>query len=633
MKNSKTTLLRGNKKSIAFLKKLSVFSLFLLLNIGVLKAQDFIQEIPESKAKVTGKAKKQLDKLKKNENILSMKFIEIGDLKKIQFEGKVKFKLPEIKEDLELITFRMEYKSDTDYTWYATTKDGIGSVIIIRNGDDYTGHFSLGDKREYQIVNEDGQHILLRMKPSKDGEKFCDSKPTGKEKNNTKPKNISAERVESCWDPIRVLVLWTQNAENTGLNPNDVINTAVAQFNSSIYRSNITSDATMILAGSQRIDFTETTNIEGDWNTFANLLNTNNSVLQNLRNNANADIVVLLTDGNYGNTNGTVGNFNIDANSAYAVVEIGDAVGNSKVFAHEVGHLFDARHINDNTGQGYAHSHIMNMSFWNFSFTLNTMMHPFSGEGRLENFSNPNVDIWGTSTGISDVRDNARRISETWQIVRNHNPSGGTFSASIDGPISCNLYEPYTWEAVTRCGQSPASYEWYTSFDGFNWQLRSFNEFFTDAFYWGAYSYRFLWLRANSNGHISDSYATIYLYEGNQGGRLATNTLENSSAPIVWKNRNLEENEIGKTNLKIEQIYPNPSQSAFSLSFNTSIEQDISFDLIDGNGRTVNLFTEEHYQKGKYSKSLDVGNLSSGTYIVKLSSDTESATTKLIITK
>ena len=83
----------GKRQYIALLKKLSIFILFFLLSSSMLKAQDFIQEIPETKAKISDKAKSKIDKLKKNENILSVKFIEFGDLKKIQNNGKVKFKL------------------------------------------------------------------------------------------------------------------------------------------------------------------------------------------------------------------------------------------------------------------------------------------------------------------------------------------------------------------------------------------------------------------------------------------------------------------------------------------------------------------------------------------------------------
>ena len=229
-------------------------------------------------------------------------------------------------------------------------------MIILRKGNNYTGHFSLAGKKEFQIVSEDGQHILLMMKPSNDGEKFCDAKLTEKEKNTIeKPKGISPERIEQCHDPIRVLVLWTQNAEDTGLTPNDIINTAIGQFNSSIYRSNITSAAALNLVGSQRVNFTETNDIDIDWSNLAGI--GNNGIIRGLRDNANADLVILLTNSNYGGITGTVGNFTLNQNSAFAIVKIGNAVDDTKTFAHEVGHLFDARHEDDNSGQGYAHAH------------------------------------------------------------------------------------------------------------------------------------------------------------------------------------------------------------------------------------------------------------------------------------
>jgi hypothetical protein len=473
------------------------------------------------------------------------------------------------------------------------------------------------------------------MKPSKNGEIFCDSNPTEKEKKtNEKPKVISSERIEECLDPIRVLVLWTQNAENTGLNTNDVINTAIAQFNSCIYRSNITSAAAITLAGSQKVNFTETNTILSDWNTLAESANNINGVIKGLRDASNADIVILMTNSNYGIYQGTIGNFSMNANSAYAIVQINNAVGSEKVFAHEIGHLFDARHKvdNQNNPQVYAHSHVI-VTPW-YSSNCNTIMH-FNSDNRIENFSNPNVYVSGIATGLANTNDNARRILETWQTVRNHKPSASTLSTSIYGVTYCNLFQSYTWEAATRCAQGFIGYEWFTSYDGFNWYLRGTNEFYSEYFYSGANTYRFLKLRVTANGQVSESFTTIYLHNNGQGNRVSTSddkSAETYVPPVVGKK---SENDIEpeKVNLVINQIFPNPSQATFSLNFTNPIEQDVSLDLIDASGHTVNLFAKERYSKGNYSKNLTAGNLSSGTYIVRLSSDSEFATTKLVIIK
>ena len=264
------------------------------------------------------------------------------------------------------------------------------------------------------------------------------------------------------------------------------------------------------------------------------------------------------------------------------------------------------------------------------------MMHPFSNNGRIENFSNPNVQVLGEATGTSSTNDNARRISETWQTVRNHRPSASTLSASIYGSTYCYFFQSYTWEAATRCGQGPISYEWFTSYDGFNWNFKSSNEFYSEVFYSEGNRYRYLRLRVTSNGQVSEAFSSIYVEGNSQGSRIASSDDRNTTtypAPISWKKSNSERGEREKNILVIEQVYPNPSQATFALNFDTPIEQDISLDLVDASGHIINLFAKEHYQKGKYSKNLNVGNLSSGTYIVKLSSDIESVTTKLIIVK
>lgn len=226
--------------------------LFLLFSYG-LKAQNFVEEMAESKAKISDKFKVKLDKLKKNGNFESIHFVNFNELKRIQKDGRITLTLPNMKDPVELITFRMEYKTDTDYNWYATTKDGFGSVIIMRKGDEYTGHFSLRGNNEYQIYNENGQHILVKMKPIKVDYSKCNTK-SDKKSNNIEPTKPSSERTSECFNPIRVLVLRTANAANADVNINNTINTAIGQFNHSIYRSNI-GNTSIVLAGSQQIDF------------------------------------------------------------------------------------------------------------------------------------------------------------------------------------------------------------------------------------------------------------------------------------------------------------------------------------------------------------------------------------------
>lgn len=81
--------------------------------------------------------------------------------------------------------------------------------------------------------------------------------------------------------------------------------------------------------------------------------------VESLRDNTDADLIVLLTNGNYGGVRGIIRDFILDRAFGHAIVQVGAAASNAKTFSHELGHLFDARHNydNDNSGLPYAHGY------------------------------------------------------------------------------------------------------------------------------------------------------------------------------------------------------------------------------------------------------------------------------------
>ena len=80
--------------------------------------------------------------------------------------------------------------------------------------------------------------------------------------------------------------------------------------------------------------FTETTSGSDDVASLA--ANTN---AQTLRDNFEADIVILFTSGNYGSLFGVVNAIGPNDDNAYAIVQTGAATTGRFTFAHEVAHL------------------------------------------------------------------------------------------------------------------------------------------------------------------------------------------------------------------------------------------------------------------------------------------------------
>ncbi len=238
----------------------------------------------------------------------------------------------------------------------------------------------------------------------------------GQEKN---PNN--GARIDPCRNLFQVLVLFTPPAQNAVTNINQTIDLAVSQYNTTIYNSGTTSAIAISSAFRQLHNFMETNNLQNDVNALAA-----NPTVQALRNQFNADAVILLTNASNYTAYGIVRNIGPINMDAYAIAQIGSATANY-TFTHEIGDLFGARHQQNSlfTGgddtPGYAHG-------YSFSYGLfgqnkcTTMMHNLrSGWTRIQNFSNPNVSA-GAATGTASGNNNARQINEQATTVAAFRP-------------------------------------------------------------------------------------------------------------------------------------------------------------------------------------------------------------------
>jgi hypothetical protein len=143
----------------------------------------------------------------------------------------------------------------------------------------------------------------------------------------------------SSSDEIDVLVLYTPAVDQAVGN---ILNTsilAVSQLNSAYVNSGISSSEVSVHRNATLpLDFDETDDITDDLFTLRS--NTN---AQDLRDEKRADLVILLTDGDYPNNELGVAFIDGRNSYAYALVEADRATANY-TFAHEVGHLQGGRH-------------------------------------------------------------------------------------------------------------------------------------------------------------------------------------------------------------------------------------------------------------------------------------------------
>ncbi len=205
--------------------------------------------------------------------------------------------------------------------------------------------------------NSDGDYLIEIDNKKLDNEAACgtDLVPA-KEKskssaNKNTTNNLTARNGENC--NVRVLVLFTDNADAVS-NPQQLATTLIAETNSALQNSRIFSNnLRFTLVGTQRIVF----NDRGDaLQRFQ--AGRNNAQVRQLRGQFHADLVIMLTDGNWISAFGTtfgvssLNDFNDPVDGYFATVEA-DAGGFT--FAHEVAHNMGARHDTDTRvpgGQG-----------------------------------------------------------------------------------------------------------------------------------------------------------------------------------------------------------------------------------------------------------------------------------------
>src|SRR5690606_24204492 len=98
----------------------------------------------------------------------------------------------------------------------------------------------------------------------------------------------------------------------------------------------------------------------------------------------------------------------------------------------------------------------------------------------------------------------------------------------------------------------------------------------------------------------------------------------------VWSNRgNINYSYVGVEELEEEEsvahnvlkMFPNPTNGLVSLSFNAISGESASLHILDLNGRSVKSEELGRLGNGEYTHIFDAGSLSSGVYIVNVTSN------------
>ncbi|WP_367915674.1 M12 family metallo-peptidase [Leadbetterella sp. DM7] len=542
--------------------------------------------------------KDMFNKMKANDMYLDATLIRVGSLTELLKDGSLKVGLPGAGKEYEAKTRRQTIESETEFTWVGEFTDIEGSIMLLGDGvGNVFGHLTMGNKA-YEIHDLGNEvNLLVRIN---DAKYTLDECATDHSKT---PVELNAPKGRTMTNPygqVRVLVLYTPAAYAAVPNIINAAMLGVAQANDALANSGVT-NLDLSYAGTQPISFTETSYIDID---VGNL--STNSTVQALRNNYGADVVIMLTNSSlYGDYFGIVRNIGPSNAEAYGIVQVTAATGRY-TFAHELAHLFGARHDTD-PAAGYAHAH----SFYTGSTHRRTVLAALpSGESRILHYSSPGINYSGVATGTS-VNDNARQLSEQAATVAAFQIYG-PMSASINGPLSGNNLGTYTWTSSVSNGHTPYTYNWQYSTDLVNYYPFSTASSVTAPLPFNQNLYLKL-TATDVDGRYSTASFTTLNTDACSGCRV---TAEGVSGEVKGL------------------VFPNPSKGRATLYYNLRHnEEKVSLIVTDVSGKVILWKNREKLNAGRQEDDLDLSALNEGNYIVKVMGSGEIQSDRLIIVK
>jgi hypothetical protein len=366
----------------------------------------------------------------------------------LQQHGLLEFELPDRDCQIKAKSNRVRYINEDNYSWSASIvpngnpgcecEDGF--LTILKKNGRYIGHVSV-DEDDY--VLEDlggGKQLLVKLIFRETELLYCDM---DEESFNQMPNNLNLDfrDWENC--PVTLLVLYTTDAAMAVADIEATIELAVEKTNTAFLRSRVGFE--LQLAGIEETSFQETSNgIKIDVAALASDPN-----IMDIRNDYNADIVILFTDGNYGSSIGRVAAIGPDSDNAFGIVQAAESTG-TFIFPHEVGHLFGCRHQIEIDPDGtYEHAHKLKLGLKR----RRTISWSPLNKKMIQNFSNPQVGYSGKPTGSWGESHNALKLNVTNCIVAAFFPnSGAGLSGYISGPLAVCLDRDFQVQAFVEGG-------------------------------------------------------------------------------------------------------------------------------------------------------------------------------------
>ena len=557
----------------------------------------------------------RIQKLRQSDDYLSIQVIEVSNLTEAVKNDKVEFDIPGRLGRIQSQTQSLDFTSESNFQYNGKFKGG-EALLISENGRTYGQIRSKGSVYDIQYL-ENGYATLIEYNMEKLNQMSCatpdtDQQAVPHQQNNGNDKGTTLEgqaAIGSLNASVTVLVLFTPAAANTGLNMSDLANTARAQWLSASINSQVVTSLNIV--GVQPLNFIENSsdnNISQDVEALRN-----NIFAQQLRDNFEADLVLLLTNGDYNPYSGYAADIGPNEDEAYAIVQVANATS-TVTWAHEAAHLFGARHefAADDTPRD-AHGHEWSKGWFLFYNHYGSIMRTGQEErDRVLYFSNPNVTHEGNATGVSGTSYNTKTLNINGNVLEDFRitQQQPNLAVAIYGPGSANDGDALSFSSGIGNGQSPYTYQWRVN-TGTGYYTVSSSSILNFTMPTGKDLEITLNLSDGSGQAASDYHFVQNLFLG--GGPCTvcpdSTLMDAISTADVEIAQRLEQKDF--------TIYPNPTSNKLTYSLPPS-EKPTTLQIIDFSGKVIKQIEFSFVNFENNMQSLDVTSLKAGIYFLKI---------------
>lgn len=604
-------------------KKLSIFLLvFMFSAFGLFAQNSIINLSPITVQQLNGTQLQNYQKVQSHNIYKQLYLVETGTIPDIEQGSFIYLSLPFLDcQNLRFSAINIERTDERNISWsgrmnrHPDSACAYGDITLQLNDNKLIGNITIGD-RSFELYDlTDGVQVLAETDLSLFDETECGGTFALRDQIQI-PTPPECENIKT-----KVLVLYTPAAAAMHPDILGTANLAISQINSVFWNSGVSNSVS--LAGVAPLSFVETA-YNPDFDVIALAAN---PTAQSLRNTYKAEIVVLLTKDAYGGVNGIVRSIGNVKDSAYCIVNVVTATNGRRTFVHEVGHIFGARHDDDNTDIPHrVHTfHTGFLGLFNKQYTMMAVMP--SGKSRIDHFSNPSKEFSGKATGTSD-RNNAAKLNAMKNYVAAFyaDPPIGAY-LNVTNTFIPNCQTSGTISATLKCAQNiigPFTYKWFTITAGTSGWVEvgtgtSIPTYIPMAPGYTSQPYK-VEVRNGFGGLIATYTRWISRYCGDF---TIPDPFDIYYSPMSYILEEIKENQIS--------IYPNPAQHTATLKLTSLEEDNINIDIYDINGKHIGNLHRGNIQKGVSYINVDIANYPAANYIIRATGKSYNQTQKLTI--